>query len=201
MAWMVSICWIEVRDTNTRVEPIGEEGALDAPRIGHKPVRIVQPVIGGDAGQMRRVLNTHEPLRHAVVGLADPAYLAIGPGLATDPLNDVVKVLLLSATEKFKFSLGNSGSAHVGVNVGVALVRIPLDRPGFSPEKKRRGRENVIVVPIGRACKKRGERAGAVRPIYPNRHFGSIPNGDGHIFFFNHLRSSRTVRLSGIGRT
>src|SRR3984893_886134 len=150
---------------------------------------------------MRRILNTHEPLRHAVVGLADAAHLAVRPELASDPLDNVVEVVLLSAAKEFKLSLGNSSSADIGMHVSVAFVHIPLDRPSFAPEKKRRRRKNVIVVPIGRARKKRRERAGTVRPIYPHPHFGSIGNPDRQLLLINHLISSSTVRFSAMGRT
>ena len=85
-------------DDAVLVPPIAaEEIAQNAALIDRGAIRIVEPVEGGDAGERRRFLDRHPPLRHAEIGLPDAADLAVRPRLMAEPFDDVVKIFLLVA--------------------------------------------------------------------------------------------------------
>jgi len=58
------------------------------------PIDVCETVVGGDTGQMGRVKRRREPLRGGIVGLADHADFAVGPGLAGYPFDSVIEVCL-----------------------------------------------------------------------------------------------------------
>src|ERR1700683_1704983 len=115
-------------------EKIPQNSAL----IDRSAVRVIQPVESGNAGERRRLLNRHPPLRHAEIGLSDAADLAVRPGLAAKPFDDVVKVSLLVAVEQAEFAAGLAATADVHVSVDITVLQIKLDRAGFAPEELRR---------------------------------------------------------------
>ena len=95
--------------------------AVDAAVIVRAAVLIDQAVIGHDAGEPRRVVGRHQPLRHGVVRLADAADAAVAPRLLDDPGDQLEIVLLLVQPHELELALGLAGAAHVGVHIGVAL--------------------------------------------------------------------------------
>src|SRR5690348_16326234 len=107
---MIAVGGIKIGHADAGIEPIGEEIALDPARIAHEGIRVVESVIGAEAGEMRRVLDAHEPLRHAVIALADAADLAVAPGLRADPLDHVVEVRLLFLVEEAVVTLAEPGA-------------------------------------------------------------------------------------------
>src|SRR6516164_202724 len=106
MAWMIFVGGKQIREPNAGVDPIGQKHAFDPAGESHVPVRIVQAVISAETSKMRWVLNSHEPLQHAVIGLADAPNLAIRPGLLSDPFDDVVQVLLFGRVHESEFAFG-----------------------------------------------------------------------------------------------
>src|SRR6202030_1548561 len=77
-----------------------EEIAQNAALVDRGAIRIVEPVESGDAGQRRRFLDRHPPLRHAKIRLPDAADLAVRPRLMAEPFDDVVEVFLLVLVEQ-----------------------------------------------------------------------------------------------------
>src|ERR1035438_7950048 len=57
------------------------------------------------------------------------------PPLGANTIDRVVEVVLLAAAEEFEGPAGPAAAAHVHVHIGVALLDIPFDRPGFAPEE------------------------------------------------------------------
>src|SRR5262249_8533477 len=99
----------------------------------------VQSVIGRDAGEVRRVLHAPEPLRDAVVGLADAADLSLRPLLRCDPFDDFVEVALLVPAPQAQFTPRDPPAPNIRVYVSVAvLLDIPLDRSSLAPQEQRR---------------------------------------------------------------
>jgi hypothetical protein len=72
-------------------------------------------------------------LQHAKIRLADTADFAVAPRLCSDPLDDVVEIVLFVAAHEFELPAGAAAAAHVHVHIGIALFDIPFDRPGFAP--------------------------------------------------------------------
>jgi hypothetical protein len=116
-------------------------------------------------------------LHHAEIGLADAADFAVRPWLRADPFDRVVEIVLLAAAEEFEGPSGPAAAAHVHVHIGVALLDIPFDRPGFAPEELRASRQAIVVEAIGRCAEQRGIGAGAVRPIDARADRGPVPRG------------------------
>ena len=136
---IVTVGGVHIRHSDAGIEPIQREVALDTAGIADEAVRIVQSVIGRDAGEMRRVLHGHVPLRDAVVGLANAADLSIRPTLRCDPFDDFVEIALLVRAPQAEFAAGDPRPANIRVHVGVTLLLdIPLDRSSLAPQKQRR---------------------------------------------------------------
>src|SRR5207244_11503359 len=79
-------------------------------------------------------------------------------------------------------------SPHVQVNVGVAVVRIEIDRPGFAPKKLRTRGQNVVVEAVRRSSKKRWIAAGSLRAINPRANARPVSHCNGDVLLV-HLRS------------
>src|SRR5262249_31826932 len=175
-------------DEAVLIPPIaGEKIAGNATVIGAGAVKIGQAVVRGDTGKRRRRKRGHKPLQHAEIGLADAADLAVAPGLSANPFNDVVKILLLAPAEKFKFAAGTATTAHVHVDIRVALLDVPLDRAGLAPEKLRARGKAFFIEPIGRCTEKGGIRTGPVGTIYSRANRRSVT----HIDFDNFVDPRR----------
>src|SRR5262245_14752089 len=103
---------------------------------------------------MRWILHGHEPLRDAVVGLADAADLSIRPLLRCDPFDDFVEVALLVRAPQAEFTAGDPRAANISVYVSVAvLLDVPVDRPSLAPQEQRRTGQQIVVVTIRRRGK------------------------------------------------
>ena len=153
-------------DDAVLVPPIGaEEIAEHAALIDRGAIRIVEPVEGADAGERRRLLDRHPPLRHAEIGLADAADLAARPCLMAEPFDHVVKVLLLAFVEQAKFAAGFAAAADVHMGIDIAALDIELDRAGLAPEKLRARRERIVVVAVRRRRQHHRKRPLALRHI------------------------------------
>jgi hypothetical protein len=186
VARMIAVGRIEIRHADARIEPVGEEIALDAAGIAHEAIGIVEPVIGAETGEMRRVLDAHEPLRHAVIALADAADLAVAPGLRADPFDHVIEIVLLFPVEETVIALAEAGAARVGMNIGITVLHIPLDRSGLAPEEDGRRRQIVIVVAVRTDSEQRREFTAAFRAIDATSDLHAVANGDLNVFFLNH---------------
>ena len=161
------------------VPPIAsEEIAENAALINRGAVWIVQAVERGDAGERRRLLDRHPPLRHAEIGLADAADLAVRPGLAAEPFDDVVKVFLLVAVEQAEFAARLAAAADVHVGVDVTVLQIKLDRAGFAPEELRRGRQRIVVVAVRRRRQQHRKPALALRHVQRDRDLHAVMHAD-----------------------
>src|SRR5579864_3326623 len=144
---------------------------------------------------MWRILDPHEPLRHAVIGFADASDFPVRPGPRADPLDHIVEIMLLLAVEEAIFALGKSRAADVGMHIGIAVRDIPLDRTGLAPEKHRCGGQRVIFVALRARRKERRERAAALGPIDANADLDAVADRDLEIFLLDH-RSLRRRRLA-----
>ena len=177
-------------------------------RVPHRAVRaenpavivraailIDQPVIRRDAGEARRRVGRHQPLRHRVIRLPDAADPAVAPRLLDDPGDQLEIILLLVQPHEAELALGLARAAHVGVHIGVALLGVPFDRAGLAPQKQRIGRHLVHLVLVGRRREQGRERARPVGAIHAERDFHAVAHRDGDAFFdfhfvFRHARSS-----------
>ena len=166
-------------DDAVLVPPIAaEEIAQNAALIDRGAIRIVQPVEGGDAGERRRLLDRHPPLRHAEIRLPDAADLAVRPFLMAEPFDDVVKVFLLVLVEQAEFAARLAAAANVHMGVDVAAPDIQFDRPGLAPEKLRRRRQRVVVVAVRRRRQHDRERPLARRHVERHRDLDAVMNAD-----------------------
>ena len=146
---------ILVQRPQLAVIPGAGELARNAARIGDAGVSIDQPVIRGDAGEMRRVLRRHEPLRHRVVRLPDAADLAVRPRLLRNPFDHVEEVGLFLAVEEAVLAVRTAGAAHVHMHERITVIEVPLDRTGLTPQELRRRRQQVVVEPVRRRGEER----------------------------------------------
>src|SRR5512143_3208457 len=132
-------------DKTILVPPVAREKiARDAAMIDAGAVSVGQAVMRRDASQRWGCKRTHEPLQHAKIRLANAADFPAAPRLPTNPFDDVVEILLFTAPEKLELTARPAAAANVHVNVGVALLDVPLDRPRFPPEKLRTCRQAVV---------------------------------------------------------
>src|SRR5262245_17147494 len=175
---MLAVGGVAVDDA-VLIPPItAEEIAEDAALIDRGAIRIVQPVESSDTGKRRRFLDRHPPLQHAEIGLAHAADLAVRPGLAAKPFDDVVKIFLFVAVEKAEFAAGFAAAAHVHLRVDIAALDIESDRPGLAPEKLRARRQSVVVVAIGRSRKHDRKRPAAIWHIERHRDLDAVMDAD-----------------------
>jgi hypothetical protein len=72
--------------------PRQEAYGTDATMKQSVPIDVGETVVWGDTGQMRRVERCREPLRGGIVGLADHANFAVGPGLTGGPFDGVIEI-------------------------------------------------------------------------------------------------------------
>jgi hypothetical protein len=72
--------------------------------------------------------------------------------LPANPFNHVVKILLFVPAKKFKLATRAAATAHVHMDIGVALLDVPFDWPGLAPEKCA-CRKIVVVEPVRRRTK------------------------------------------------
>src|SRR5664279_5637784 len=97
----------EAVDEAVLIPPIaGEEVARDAAVVAAGAVGVGQAVMRAEAGERGRRQRAYEPLHHAEVGLADAADFTVAPRLRADPFDDVVKIVLFVAAEKFERPAG-----------------------------------------------------------------------------------------------
>ena len=161
------------------VPPIAaEEIAQHAALIDRGAIGIVEPVEGGDAGERRRLLDRHPPLRHAEIGLADAADFAVRPVLVAEPFDDVVEIFLLVAVEQAEFAARLAAAADVHVGVDIAVLHIELDRPGFAPEELRARRQRIVVIAIRRRRQQHRERPLAFRHVERDRDLDAVMHAD-----------------------
>ena len=146
-------------DDAVLVPPVGaEEIAQDSALIDRGAVGIVQSVEGGDAGERRRLLDRHPPLRHAEIGLADAADLAVRPGLMAEPFDHVIEVALLGAVQEAELAARPAAAAYVHVGIDIAVAKVEIDRPGLAPQELRARGERIVVVAVGRGREHRWKR-------------------------------------------
>ena len=136
--------------------------AINPAVIVRAAVLIDQPVIRRDAGEPRRRVGRHQPLRHRVIRLADAADAAVAPRLLDDPGNELEIVLLLVQPHELELALGLARAAHVGVDVGVALLR-RTTRPGRSRATETADRPAPRPSRIGRARRQTASETGRAR--------------------------------------
>src|SRR6185312_335482 len=117
-------------------------------------------------------------LRHAEIGLADAADLAVRPLLSAEPFDDVVEVFLLVAIEQAEFAARLAAAAHVHVGVDVAVLQIEIDRAGLAPEKLRRRRQRIVVVAVRRRRQQHRKAALAFRHIERNHDLHAVMDAD-----------------------
>ena len=160
--------------------------AVDAAVVVRSAILVDEAVVGRDAGEPRRVVGRHQPLRHRVVRLADAADAAVAPALLDDPGDHFEIVLLLVETHEFEFAFGTARAAHVGVDIGVALADVPFDRAGLAPQEQRIGWHIIHLVLVGRGRKQRRETACGVRPVDAKRDADPVAHGDGDALFDLH---------------
>ena len=166
-------------DDAVLVPPIAaEEIAQNAALVDRGAIRIVQPVEGGDAGERRRFLDRHPPLRHAKVRLPDAADFAVRPRLMAEPFDDVVEVFLLVLVEQAEFAARFAAAADIHIGVDVAALHVQSDRAGLAPEKLRRRRQRVVVVAVRRRRQHHGKRPLACRHVERHRDLDAVMNAD-----------------------
>ncbi len=178
LARMLAVGGVPVDDA-VLVPPVAaEKVAEDAALIDRSAVEVVHAVERRDAGKRRRLADRHPPLRHAEIGLADAADLAVRPRLMPEPLDDVVEVLLLGAVEQPELAARLAAAAHVHVRIDVALAHIELDRAGLAPEELRARRQRIVVVAVGRGSEQHRKRPVAVGHVERNRNLHAVVNAD-----------------------
>src|ERR1700722_11227177 len=69
--------------------------AVDAAVIVRTAILVYEAVVRRDAGEARRVVGRHQPLRHRIVGLPDAADATVAPRLPDDPGDQLEIILLL----------------------------------------------------------------------------------------------------------
>ena len=170
----------EAVDDAVLVPPVArDELAGDAALVAGSAVRIVQPVVGAEAGERRRRHDAHPPLRHAEIRLAQAADFSVGPRLRRKPLDHVVQIALLVRPEKLELSARRARAADVHVHVGIALLHIEIDRAGLAPEELRSRRQHIVVVAVRRGREQRGIAAAAFGRIDRGADLRAVANGDG----------------------
>src|SRR6185437_3684354 len=152
--------------------------ARDAAGVRGIAIGIDMPVIGRDTAEMRRVLRRHEPLRAREVALADAADLAVRPALRRDPFDDLVEIALLALALIAILAARAAGTAHIHVDVGVALFEIPADRSRLAPQEQRNGRRHIVVETIRRRGKERRETLLARRQKESGGDFHAVAHRD-----------------------
>ena len=160
--------------------PAAREAARqDAAVVGHVAVHVGAAVEGDDAGQVRRGQGGGHPLRPGVVGLADHAHLAGGPGLRGRPLDDVVVVPALGHAVPLPLALHRlAAAADVVVDVDVAALDEPLDLVGLAHVEGGDGRQVVEVLLVGRRGVEHGELALGVGPVDVHGHVHAVAHLD-----------------------
>src|SRR5579871_2311067 len=148
-------------DDAVLIPPIAaEEIAEDAALIDRRPIRIVEAVESGNAGEPGRPLDRHPPLQPA------------------EPLDDVVEILLLVAIEETEFTAGFAAAARIHLRIDIAALDIEADRTGLAPQKLRRRRQRIVVVAIGRGAEHDRKRTFAVRHVKRERDLDAVMDAD-----------------------
>ena len=152
-------------------------------------IHISETIHGKDAFQRGRVQRRHALLRHGKVRRAEHPHVAVTPRLLREPLDGVIDIPSLLATEKIIEALRFAGAAHVHNHMNVAAGDVEIRIAGFhvaanAARADGHDRSDLIVEGVSADAENDRKFSLSIRPIKITVELGAVRRRNSEIALF-----------------